>query len=88
MAKAHVRLPVGIALPGMPTLMECQGATVAELLADCVAREPRLAKRIFRADGTPWVGLTVNGRDVTTEMGVAAIEDGDEIRMTPPAGAC
>jgi hypothetical protein len=88
MAKAFVRLPVGVVLPGMPTLMECEGATVAEVLTDCIAQEPRLKTRIFRQDGTPWVGLTLNGRNVTTEKGLTAVEDGDEIRMLPLAGVC
>jgi hypothetical protein len=62
MAKALVKLPVGVILPGMPESLQCEGATVAEALADCVAQEPRLQKRIFRPDGTPWVGVSVNGR--------------------------
>ena len=44
--------------------MECEGRDVAEALADCVAREPRLKSRIFREDGTVWVGVFVNGRNV------------------------
>jgi molybdopterin converting factor small subunit len=89
MAKALVKLPVGVILPGMPTSMQCEGATVAEALADCVAQEPRLAKRIFRPDGTPWVGVSVNGRSLVPETGlVAPIADGDEIRLMPAVGAC
>jgi molybdopterin converting factor small subunit len=87
--KVLVRLPVGVILPGMPSLMECEGTTVADALADCVAKEPRLKKRIFRPDGTPWVGVSVNGRSLAPETGlVAAIEDGDEIRLIPAVGAC
>lgn len=88
MAKVLIRLPVGVAPAGVPTLMECEGATVAEALADCVAKEPRLKNRILRQNDTPWVGVTLNGRDVTTETGLTAIEDGDEIRLMPLAGAC
>ena len=89
MAKALVRLPVGVILPGMPTCLRCEGATVAEALADCVAQEPRLAKRIFRLDGTPWVGISVNGRSLSPETGlVAPIAEGDEIRLIPAVGAC
>jgi molybdopterin converting factor small subunit len=89
MPKALVTLPVGVTLPGLPTLMECEGATVAEALADCVAKEPRLKRRIFRPDGTLGVGVSVNGRDVPPEAGpVTAIEDGDEIRLLPAVGAC
>jgi molybdopterin converting factor small subunit len=89
MSKVVVRLPVGVALPDGPESMECEGATVAEALADCAAKEPRLQGRLFRRDGTPWVGVSVNGRSVLPEAGpVTAIEDGDEIRLLPPAGAC
>ena len=62
MARVFLRLPVGIAGSGGPSLLECEGATVAEALADCVAREPRLRSRIFREDGTVWVGVFINGR--------------------------
>jgi molybdopterin converting factor small subunit len=89
MAKAFVRLPVGVILQGMPTSLECEGATVAEALADCVVQEPRLAKRIFRPDGTPWVGVSLNGRSLAPETGlIAPIVDGDEIRLIPAVGAC
>ena len=88
MAKVRVSLPVGVVLPGLPTLMECEGATVAEALADCAAKQPRLKTRIFRQDGTPWVGVILNGRNVTTETAQTAVEDGDEIRLLPIAGAC
>lgn len=89
MVSALARLPVGVVLSGVPAAMECEGATVAEALADCIAKEPRLKNRIFRRDGATWVGVIVNGRNVTAQTGlVTALEDGDEIRMLPPAGAC
>jgi hypothetical protein len=89
MPKAFVRLPVGVALPGMPELIECEGATVAEVLVDCVAKEPRLQSRIFRQDGTPSVGVTVNGRNVPPETRLAvAFAEGEEIRLLPAVGAC
>lgn len=89
MAKAILRLPVGVALAGMPSLMECTGATVAEALADCVAQEPRLRGRIFRSDGTLAAGVFVNGLNMPPETGLeVAIEDGAEIRLIPAVGAC
>jgi molybdopterin converting factor small subunit len=89
MARIHIRLPLGVALPDVPTLIECEGATVAEALADCVAKQPRLEGRIFRRDGTPWVGVSVNGRNVPPEAASrTAVADGDEIRLLPPVGAC
>jgi MoaD family protein len=67
--------------------MECEGATVADALADCVAREPRLASRIFRDDGSVWVGIFVNGRNVRQGNGLETrLSDGDEIRLLPPIG--
>jgi MoaD family protein len=65
--------------------LECDGETVAEALADCVAKEPRLKTRIFREDGTVWAGVFVNGRNVRQSSGLETrIEDGDEIRLLPP----
>lgn len=85
MAKAVIRLPVGIAGAEGRTCMECEGSTVAEVLADCVAKEPRLKTRIFREDGTVWVGVFVNGRNVRQGAGLETrISDGDEIRLLPP----
>jgi hypothetical protein len=79
MAKVLVKLPVGVILPGMPESLQCEGATVGEALADCAAQEPRLQKRLFRPDGTPWVGVSVNGRSLSPEAGLtAAITDGDD----------
>ncbi len=67
--------------------MECEGRDVAEALADCVAREPRLRARIFREDGSVWVGVFVNGRNVRQGEGLATLlKDGDEIRLLPPIG--
>jgi hypothetical protein len=88
-AKVLVRLPLGVSLAGMPTLMDCEGATVAEVLAHCVAMEPRLGGRIFRQDGTLWVGVSINGTNLPPEMAlVAAVKDGDGIRLLPAVGAC
>jgi len=65
--------------------MECQGRDVAEALADCVAREPRFKGRIFREDGTVWVGVFLNGRNVRQIAGLETpLSDGDEIRLLPP----
>jgi MoaD family protein len=87
MAKALIRLPVGIAGAEGPARMECIGRTVGDALADCVARQPRLKPRIFRDDGSVWVGLFVNGRNIRQGQGLdTPLEDGDEIRLLPPIG--
>jgi MoaD family protein len=86
-AKALMRLPVGLIDGDSPTGLECEGRTVAEALADCVARDPRLKSRIFRADGSMWVGVFVNGRNVRQGAGFdTPLADGDEIRLLPPIG--
>lgn len=82
-----VKLPPGLAGAEGPALLECQGDDVAQALADCVRREPRLRSRIFREDGTVWVGIFVNGRNVRQGQGLATpLRDGDEIRLLPPIG--
>ncbi len=85
MAKAMMKLPPGISGKDGPRTMECQGRDVAEALADCVAREPRFKARIFREDGTVWVGVFLNGRNVRQIAGLETpLSDGDEIRLLPP----
>jgi molybdopterin synthase sulfur carrier subunit len=86
-AKALLRLPAGLAEAGGAAGLECEGRTVAEALSDCVARDPRLKSRIFRADGGLWVGVFVNGRNVRQGEGLGTpLADGDEIRLLPPIG--
>lgn len=76
---------MGIAGPGGGTHLDCQGATVGEALADCVVREPRLRTRIFREDGSLWVGVFLNGKNVRQGRGLdTPLADGDEIRILPP----
>lgn len=85
MARAFLRLPVGIAGPGGVKRLECTGATVREALADCIAKEPRLQGRIFREDGSLWVGVFLNGKNVRQGAGLdSPLADGDEIRILPP----
>lgn len=84
-AKAIIRLPVGIAGTEGPACMECEGRTVAEALADCVARRPPLETRIFRKDGSVWAGVFVNGRNIRQVGGLdMPLQEGDEIRLLPP----
>jgi MoaD family protein len=66
-------------------VLECEGRDVGEALADCVAREPRLRSRIFRDDGSVWVGVFLNGRNVRQADGLSTpLSDGDQIRLLPP----
>ena len=85
MARAVMRMPLGIAGVEGPARMECEGGTISEALADCVARQPRLGPRIFREDGSVWAGVFVNGRNVRKVGGLdAPLKEGDEIRLLPP----
>jgi sulfur-carrier protein len=83
--KALVRLPVGLVAPGGQATLECEGETVGEALADCVAKEPRLKTRIFRDNGDLWVGIFLNGRNIRQGDGLQTrISEDDEIRILPP----
>ncbi len=84
-ARAHIKLPVGLVGADGPRELDCDGATVGEALADCITREPRLKPRIFREDGGVWVGIFLNGRNVRSVDGMdTLLADGDEIRLMPP----
>jgi len=86
-ARVLMRLPLGLVEPPGPSHLECDGSTVQEALADCVAKEPRLRSRIFKEDDTVWVGVFVNGKHVRQTGGLASpLADGDEIRIVPPIG--
>jgi molybdopterin converting factor small subunit len=88
-ARVQVHLPLGVSLPGMPELMQCEGVTIAEVLADCVAQQPRLAGRVFRPDGTLWVGVSVNGGDLPVgSTHEVTVDDGDVVRLVPAVGGC
>ncbi len=85
MARASIRLPVGLSGTAGRTRMECEGDTVAEALEDCVAKDPRLRDRVYRADGSVWVGVFLNGKNVRQIGGLGLpLNDGDEIRILPP----
>jgi sulfur-carrier protein len=85
MARASIRLPVGLSGTAGVTRMECEGATVAEALADCVVREPRLRDRVYRPDGSVWVGVFLNGKNIRQGGGLdSPLAEGDEIRILPP----
>jgi MoaD family protein len=84
-ARARIKLPVGLVGTDGPRELECDGATVGAALQDCVAKDPRLKPRIFREDGGVWVGIFVNGRNIRSIDGMdTALRDGDEIRLMPP----
>jgi MoaD family protein len=84
-ARARIKLPVGLVGVDGPRELECDGASVGDALRDCVAKDPRLKPRIFREDGGVWVGIFVNGRNIRSINGMETeLADGDEIRLMPP----
>ncbi len=85
MAQVFIKLPAGLTGPAGPTRLPCEGATVAEALAACMEKEPRLRSRVFREDGSLWVGVFLNGRNVRQKGGLETpLADGDELRILPP----
>ena len=85
MAKATVRLPVGMTTADGRREVECEAATVGEALDQAIAVEPRLRPRIYREDGRMWAGVFLNGRNINAREGVdTALEDGDRMNVVPP----
>ncbi len=87
MARAYIKLPAGLAGTAGASRLECEGTTVGEALRDCAEKEPRLRTRVFREDGTVWVGVFLNGRNIRLGEGLdTPLAEGDEIRIIPPIG--
>ena len=85
MAKAHVKLPVGMTTAGDGRQVECEAATVAEALELAIAAEPRLRPRIFREDGRMWAGVFLNARNINALGGLdTPLKDGDKLSVVPP----
>jgi len=84
-AKAYVKLPVGMTTPGGERGIECEATTVAEALDLAIAAEPRLKPRIFREDGRMWAGLFLNARNINALGGLdTPLKDGDTLSVVPP----
>ena len=84
MATVRVKLPLGVTYPESPRDLECEGATVEEIVKAAIAAEPRLESRIYK-DGKLYVGVFVNDRNVHALGGLATpVADGDVIRVLPP----
>jgi sulfur-carrier protein len=85
MAKAFVKLPVGMLTAAGDRAVECEATTVAEALEQAIAAEPRLKPRIFREDGRMWAGVFLNARNINALDGVeTALSDGDKLAVVPP----
>jgi sulfur-carrier protein len=85
MAKAFIKMPIGLVGTEGPPELACEGVTLRDALEDCVSREPRLRKRIFREDGGVWVGIFINGQNMRHLGGMdAVLAEGDVIKLMPP----
>jgi molybdopterin synthase sulfur carrier subunit len=84
MAKVRVRLPLGVTYPEPQKDLECEGATVEDVVKAAIAAEPRLEPRIYK-NGKLYVGVFVNDRNMRNLGGFEApVTDGDVIRIMPP----
>jgi MoaD family protein len=84
-ATAFVKLPVGMTTAGGRREVECDGATVREVIEQAIAAEPRMRARIFREDGRMYAGVFINGRNINALEGLdTPIADGDKLSVLPP----
>jgi len=89
---AAVRIPPTLrAEVGGARELEAEGATVAEVIDDLVARFPALAVQLLQ-DGelAPFVNVYVGGEDVRTRDGLdTEVDAGDHLILLPAmAGGC
>ena len=85
MAKAYVKLPVGMTTAGGEREIACEATTVAQALDLAIAAEPRLKPRVFREDGRMWAGVFLNARNINALGGLdAPLKDGDVLSVVPP----
>jgi len=82
---AHVRLPVGMSTADGRKEVDCDGATVGQVIDQAIAAEPRMRARIFREDGRMFAGVFLNGRNINALGGMdTPISDGDKLMVVPP----
>ena len=85
MPVAHVRLPVGMTTADGRKEVDCDGATVRDVIDQAIAVEPRMRPRIFRPDGRMFAGVFLNGRNINAFDGLdTAVSDGDKLSVVPP----
>jgi len=84
-AKAYVKLPVGMTSAGGEREIVCAATTVAEALELAIVAEPRLKPRIFREDGRMWAGVFLNARNINALEGLdTPLKDDDKLTVVPP----
>jgi molybdopterin synthase sulfur carrier subunit len=80
-----VKLPVGMTTPDGGKEVECDGATVREVIERAITAEPRMRPRIFREDGRQYAGIFLNGRNINAFQGMdTPVSDGDKLSVLPP----
>ena len=85
MAKAFLKLPVGMVTTAGARGVECHAETVAEALDQAIAVEPRLRPRVYRDDGRMWAGVFLNARNINALEGLETpLSDGDQLTVVPP----
>jgi MoaD family protein len=85
MAAIAIRLSAGYAGVSSQREVVCTGDTVGELLDDLVVHQPQLRGRLRREDGSTYLGVFLNGRNIRVLDGLdTPVTDGDEIRLVPP----
>jgi len=85
MPTAYLKLPAGMSTADGGREVAAQGATVGEVIAAALALEPRMQPRIFRPDGSLYVGVFLNGRNVNAFDGLdTAVTEGDKLSVLPP----
>jgi sulfur-carrier protein len=82
---AYVKLPAGLRTADGGREIACAGATVREVIAQAVAAEPRMRRRIFREDGRVYAGIFLNGRNIAALQGMdTPVAEGDRLSVIPP----
>lgn len=87
MAKVTVRVPVPMQkLTGNAAVVEAEGGSVAEVIADLESRYPGFASNVQDDSGKlrRYVNVFVNDDNVRTLDGEASpVKDGDEVSIIP-----
>lgn len=87
MAKVTVRVPVPMQkLTGNAAVVEAEGSSVAEVIADLESRYPGFASNVQDDTGKlrRYVNVFVNDDNVRTLDGEASpVKDGDEVSIIP-----
>ena len=81
-----LHLPAILAKLADGKVVEAEGSTVGEVVADIATRYPALAPRLRDENGEPYPFVTfyLNDEDIRFHGGFAAsVQDGDEVTIVP-----